>query len=210
MFMRKELLLSDLEDDATALSEEQKEIILSRFESREYYKGQLLLEEGKICRSLFFVKAGCLISYLTSASASEHIMSLAPEGRWITDMKSYLKERPSGLSIKAVETSEVLVLSRRERRLLLKDHPDLERYFRKLSEHSVVSYQQRIIERMSLQAEERFDRFIKRHSFLLPRLTYKQIASYIDVSPSSLSRILRKKGLSSRREKLLLQDTLSL
>jgi CRP-like cAMP-binding protein len=66
--------------------------------------------------------------------------------------------------------------------------PKLERFFRILTENSLVAHQERLMDNLSLSAEERFDKFCKRYPDIIQRVPQKQIASYIGVTPEFFSK----------------------
>jgi len=67
--------------------------------------------------------------------------------------------------------------------------PKLERFFRILAENSLVAHQERLMDNLSLTAEERFEKFCKKYPSLIQRLPQKQIASYIGVTPEFFSKM---------------------
>jgi CRP-like cAMP-binding protein len=71
--------------------------------------------------------------------------------------------------------------------------PRFERFFRIILQRAFVSHQRRIIENISLQADERYKRFLERHPALEQRLPQKQIAAYLGITAESLSRIRRQR-----------------
>ena len=70
--------------------------------------------------------------------------------------------------------------------------PVFERFFRIIIENSLVAYQQRLIDNLSLTAEERYNNFCKRYPTLITRLPSKQIAAYIGVTPEFFSKMKHK------------------
>ncbi|HEY0246023.1 MAG TPA: Crp/Fnr family transcriptional regulator, partial [Mucilaginibacter sp.] len=90
-----------------------------------------------------------------------------------------------------------ILLSKINQEKLYLSIPKFERFFRILIEKSLVANQQRIVDNLSLTAEERYNIFCKRYPTLIDRLSQKQLASYIGVTPEFFSRMrsemLRKK-----------------
>jgi CRP-like cAMP-binding protein len=119
----------------------------------------------------------------------EHVLNFAPVGWWIADMYSLLSQKPGTLNIEALEDSDTLLLSKVNQEKLYHDIPKFERFFRIITENSLVSYQQRIIDNLSLPAEERYHNFCRRYPTLINTLPKKQIASYIGVTPEFFSRM---------------------
>lgn len=156
-----------------------------------YHKNQVLLREGENCLNFAFVLQGCIKSYLIDKKGEEHILTIAPEGWWVADVKSFVTNEAGNLFLEAIEPTHVALLSRTNQALLLEKLPKFERYFRILTERAFAISQQRILDAMSLTAAERFNKFQKQYPSLLHRLTHRQMASYIGVTPSFFSRMLK-------------------
>jgi CRP-like cAMP-binding protein len=153
---------------------------------------EMLLQEGEICRNSIFVTAGCLRSYSLDKNGFEHVMAFAPVGWWIADMYSYLSQKPGTMYIEALEPTEVLLLSREQQEKLYLEIPKFERFNRILIENSLVSNQQRLLDNLSLPAQERYLNFCKRYPSLVNSIPRKQIASYIGVTPEFFSKMVKE------------------
>lgn len=80
-------------------------------------------------------------------------------------------------------------LSKENQEQLYFEIPKLERFFRILTENSLVAHQERLMDNLSLSAEDRFEKFCKRYPTLIQRVPQKKIASYIGVTPEFFSKI---------------------
>jgi len=172
-------------------------VFMEFIEEQAVKKKQVLLEEHAVCKHSAFVSQGCLRGYTVDQNGFEHILQFAPEGWWIADMYSLISGKPGTLIIDAIEDSSLLLLSRTDQEKLFVAVPKFERFFRIITENSLVSSRQRLIDSMSLTAEERYEAFCKRYPTLIERVPQKQIASYIGVTPEFLSKmkasLLRRK-----------------
>jgi CRP-like cAMP-binding protein len=148
-----------------------------------------LLQDGEICKYSAFVVSGCLRGYTVDQNGIEHVMNFAPPGWWIADMYSLLSHKPGNLNIESHEASEVLLLSKAKQEILYENVPKFERFFRIITENSLVAYQQRLMDNLSLTAEERYNNFCKRYPSLINNLPKKDIASYIGVNTRVFSRM---------------------
>ncbi|MFY8020071.1 MAG: Crp/Fnr family transcriptional regulator [Bacteroidia bacterium] len=174
------------------LSEQDEKCLCSFLHPLQVKNKELLLEEGKVADSTFFVNEGCLRSYNIDENGFEHILQFAPPGWWIADLYSVVSKRPGTLNIDALEHSKVLSLKRIDQERLFLELPKIERYFRIITENSLVSHRQRLIDNMSLSATERYDVFCKRYPELIHTLPQKQIAAYIGVTPEFFSKMKSK------------------
>ena len=98
-----------------------------------------------------------------------------------------------------MEDTDVLLLSKANQEKLYHEIPQFERFFRIITENSLVSYQQRLIDNLSLTAEERYNNFCRRYPTLIYSLPKKQIASYIGVTPEFFSRMQHRMLLKDKK-----------
>jgi CRP-like cAMP-binding protein len=175
-----------------ALTPQEEAIFLSKIETKKFKAKTILLSSGQIADSTYFVNSGILRSFNINDNIIEHILHFACEGWWMGDMYSYISRKPGNLFIEVLEDAELVIISRENREELFEKIPKLERFFRILTENSLVAHQERLMDNLSLTAEERFEKFCKKYSLLLQRIPQKQIASYIGVTPEFFSKMKSK------------------
>ncbi len=171
------------------ITEQELTVVLNRMRKKTVKKKQYLLQADQVAKDAAFVVSGCLRSYSIDDNGFEHILQFAPPGWWITDMFSFISEQPGNLFIDAIENTELLLLSRKDQLALFDELPKLERYFRIVTEKSLVNSRQRLVENLSLTAKERYERFCNIYPTLINTLPQKQIASFIGVTPEFLSKM---------------------
>ena len=174
------------------LTDEEFEICSKFFVPKKLRKKQFLLNEGGVCKNLGFVNSGCLREYTIDSKGAEHIIQFAIEDWWVSDLNSFLAGSPSTYNIDALEDSEVLLLEKSARDKLLDSCPKMERFFRLLMEANHVAAQRRVSDSLSASAEERYLKFIKTYPKLFEQVPQNQIASYLGITPQSLSRIRKE------------------
>ncbi|MCW2120226.1 Crp/Fnr family transcriptional regulator [Flavobacterium sp. 7A] len=179
-----------------SLTPEEEVLFLSRTEVRNFKAKTIIHNSGTICKNSYFVNTGILRSFNINDNIVEHIMSFACAGWWISDMYSLLSQKPGNLFIEVLEDAEIVILSKKNQEILYREIPKTERLFRILIENSLVANQERLMDNLSLSAEERFEKFQKKYGDLQHKILQKQIASYIGVTPEFFSkmksRLLRK------------------
>ena len=180
------------------LSDEEFTRCTAFFIPRKLRKRQFLLQEGEVCRSIAFVVKGCLRCYSVDDKGEEHIIQFAIEDWWISDPYSMLTGEPTEYNIDALEASELLLLEKHSEEKLLKEIPRFERLFRLLLENRFVANQRRINAALSISAEERYLGFLKAYPAIAQRVPQSQIASYLGITPQSLSRI--RKEISGKKQ----------
>lgn len=175
-----------------SLTDEEKELILSKIELNQYKAKTVILHAGEICKHSYFVKSGILRSFTINDNIVEHVLQFACEDWWIGDMYSLISQKPGNLFIEVNEDAEVALLSKENQEELYHEIPKLERFFRILTENSLVAHQERLMDNLSLTAEERFEKFCSKYPTLIQKVPQKQIASYIGVTPEFFSKMKGK------------------
>lgn len=167
------------------------------FVEKKIRKRQFLLQEGEVSRAIAFVTEGCLRSYTVDRKGEEHIIQFAIPDWWISDLQSFLTGVPATYNIDALQDSVVLLLERGARDRLLDAVPAMERFFRLLQEANYIAMHRRINASLSESAEERYLAFLKTYPALVEQVPQGLIASYLGITPQSLSRI--RKELSQKK-----------
>lgn len=185
------LIIDNLSKHISLTSQEQ-ELFLSKTEIRQYKAKTILLNAGEICTTSYFVNSGVLRSFNINDNIVEHVLSFACSGWWISDMYSLLSQKPGNLFIQVLEDAEIVLLSKENQEILFQEIPKLERFFRILIENSLVANQERLMDNLSLTAEERFEKFCRKYPDLLQKVPQKQIASYLGLTPEFFSKMKSK------------------
>jgi CRP-like cAMP-binding protein len=175
------------------LTSEEADYFTSILKPRTVRKRQYLLQAGDVFRFECFVTTGCLRTYQVDEKGQEHIVQFAPEDWWTGDMYSFLTGQPATKHIDALEDSAVLLIEKSKLEELYLKIPKFDRFFRLLLQNAFITMERRIGENMTLTAEERYNRFMERYPNLEQRLPQRHIASYLGITPESLSRIRRIK-----------------
>lgn len=185
------LILQNIAKHVDLTSEEQ-ELFLSKTEAHFYKSKTILLHAGEVSKHTYFVNSGIIRSFNINDNIIEHVLHFACEGWWIGDMYSYISEKPSTLFIEVLEEAEVLSISKENHQELYQQIPKLERFFRILAENSLVAHQERLMDNLSLSAEERFEKMCKKYPSLIQKVAQKHLASYIGVTPEFFSKMKSK------------------
>jgi len=174
------------------LTPEEEFLFLSKTEIRNYKAKTILLNAGEICKTSYFVNSGVLRSFNINDNIVEHVLSFACSGWWISDMYSLISQKKGNLFIEVIEDAEVVLLPKENQEKLYHEIPKLERFFRILTENSLVAFQERLMDNLSLTAEERFEKFCKKYPDLIQKVPQKHIASFIGVTPEFFSKMKSK------------------
>lgn len=163
-----------------------------QYDTREIPKHQFLLRAGEVCKYTFYVEKGLLRMYSIDKNGKEHIIQFAPENWLISDRSSLHFHEKSVYYIEAVEDSQILFLPEDFFTKLLNEFPNsIEKNNLILQKH-VKSLQDRINSLLGETAEERYLKFIKMYPDLMLRVPQWMIASYLGITPESLSRVRKE------------------
>lgn len=172
------------------------DFFISLLEEKSICKKDYLIRTGDICRYDYFVNKGCLKVCYTDKKGVECIIKFAIENWWVVDLDSFLHHKPSFYYIQAVENTEVFQLSKSNYDLLHQQIPDFQKFSNERWQNGFIALQQRIIQNLSLTAEERYMHFKEKYPGLEQRIPQKLTAAYLGVTPEFLS-VLRKKWATS-------------
>ncbi|WP_022826432.1 Crp/Fnr family transcriptional regulator [Hymenobacter norwichensis] len=155
-------------------------------------KRQFLLQAGEVCQYQAFVMQGALRLYTMDARGNKHIHVLGVENMWIGDRESWAQLTPSPYYIDAVEDSQLLLINCPQAQGLVRTVPLVAELVRIQDERNAIATQKRLHDAISCSAEERYVAFIAQHPTYVQRFSQLMIASYLGISPETLSRIRTK------------------
>ena len=175
-----------------SLNSQEIETLKAFFVPKKIRKRQYVLNAGDVCQYITFVEKGLLRSFTVDDDGNEHVVQFAIEGWWISDVGSFVSGKDALYNIEALEDSELLHLSRDGMDDLLQKLPAMERFFRILMQNNIVALQRRVIAYMSLSAEEKYLKLMEVAPDIMTRASQQHIASYLSITPETLSRIRKK------------------
>jgi CRP-like cAMP-binding protein len=197
--MRSDLLITSLQQ-YIPLSDREQELIIACLRERKVKKGQFLVHEGAVSRCTNFVNEGSVRTYFIDLNGQEHIVQFAIEGWWISDLNSFILQVPATFNVQAIEDSVILELPFERLELLYEQIPKLERYFRIVTQRAFVAFQQRVVQNISMTAEDRYLAFQRKYPKIELRIPQRLVASYLGISAEFLSKI--KKRLKEGKGKI--------
>jgi CRP-like cAMP-binding protein len=174
------------------LTPDETRYFVSLLKHKKIRKRQYLVQEGDIARYEYFVNEGCLRTFHTDDKGMEHNVQFSIEDWWTGDMYSFLTQTPGKYNIIAIEDSDLSCIDREAQELLYTKVPKFEKFFRHLLQNAFIALQERILSGMSESAEERYLNFRKKYSEMDKRIPQNQIASFLGITPESLSRVRKQ------------------
>ena len=152
-------------------------------------KGEFMLKAGEVCKHTFFVEKGLLRMYALDKNGKEHVIQFAPENWMISDRSSLFFNEKSHFYIDAIEETEMLLLNNNFFTDLSVLVPESAAKIDLLLQKHIRNLQNRITSLLSDTAEERYLSFIKMYPDILQRVPLWMVASYLGITPESLSRV---------------------
>ena len=184
--------------DKVILNKDEQELVKSYFSPKKLRKKQYLLQEGDACKYLAFVEIGLVRSYNVDDKGIEHMLQFAWEGWWISDTYSFLSGESAAYNIDAIDDAELLLITLPHFEEMMLQVPRMERYFRILFQKNIISKERRLLSSISLPAEEKYTRLLDTHPELVQRIPQNLIASYLGITPETLSRIRKTLALKKQ------------
>ena len=175
-----------------SFSEEEMLLCQPFFSSKKLRKKQYLLQEGDVCKYTAFVNKGILRSYTIDEKGSEHVIQFALEDWWITDFYSFLTGEPSSYYIDVLEDAEVLLITKAAQDEMVLKVPKMERFLRLLMQNSLIALQRRLLGSLNYTAEDKYLQLLDACPSIIQRVPQHFIASYLGITPETLSRIRKQ------------------
>ena len=168
------------------------EVCTTFYDVKEVKKNEIILREGEISDSTFFVEKGLLRMYSIDKAGKEHVIQFAPENWIISDTTSQLLNEKSRFYIEAIEESTVIITKEGFFENLSKVYPDVAEKNQRLMFNHIKNLQNRVNALISTTAEERYMDFLKKYPNLMLRAPQWMVASYLGITPESLSRVRKE------------------
>jgi CRP-like cAMP-binding protein len=178
------------------VSANELDTILSNFVKVSVRKHEVLLTEGDVNNKIIFVCKGCLRIYFNQEDGQEATRYLAFENQFATALVSFISRQPSLEYIQALEPSELLCITYENFMKLLEQIPLWERFYRQYLEKAYVTNTNRLMSFTTMDASARYKELLQQNAQVVERLPNRLVASYLNISQETLSRIKSKQKSS--------------
>lgn len=170
------------------MNKEGRELLAQVLIRKEVNKGEMLLNEGQISHYIVFVGKGLLrqFYYKNGKDVTEHF---SYEGCILMCLESFLKQEPTRLMAEALENSVVYMLSYDMLQRLIEQSKEINILYRKILEFSLIVSQVKADSWRFETARERYNLLLKHHPEVIKRAPLSHIASYLLMTPETLSRV---------------------
>lgn len=176
-------------DRQAVLKDEEWELFSSKLEERQYNKGELILRQGEIERYLTFIVKGTARMYTCDKDMNDYSVSFSSENTFCSSYASFISQKPSLVSVEALEPIFSYRMSYQNLQELYSISHTGERLGRINAELYLAFKEEREILLLTLSAKDRYLHLIEKHPKLLHLVKLEHIATYLGITPQSLSRI---------------------
>jgi len=167
--------------------------IRSLFVPRRLARGEFYQRAGEVTTHGGFVARGCLRTYAIDPDGAESIVYFSAEGAWVGDIQSARTRVPTSYHVDAIEDVELLLISLGDFDRLLLRFPNVSRGYQHGLERASAAQRHRVALALNATAEDRYSDFVERNPSLAARVPQRMLASYLGMTPETLSRVRRKR-----------------
>lgn len=181
-------MISSLAVQYPELGTEGRRILSDALVGRRVEKGGTILTEGEVANSIMFVGRGMVrqFYYKNKKDVTEHF---SYEGSVLACLESLFTRQPSKIIVEALELTVIFELKWDDIQRLVEISPEMNRFYRKLLENALILSQQKADAWRFETAKSRYQRMLKEYPEVIKRAPMLQIASYLLMTPETLSRI---------------------
>lgn len=177
------------------LTDDEQQVIMAAFHHKRILKRHYFLREGDVCKYIGFIAKGSARMFAVDEKGHEHIIGFGLESWWISDQESLVNLTPSPYYIEMLEDSELLLITLSGARELRLKSRCFNLAVSVLDKIHAIAMQKRIHAAIGMTAEEKYCDLSVTYPEIIDRFPINMIASYLGLSPETLSRIRRNAAL---------------
>jgi len=182
-----EKLINTIEEDEDKWSQFQNFLIEKEVDSKT-----VLLHEGEISNNIYFIRKGCLREWFNK-DGKDITFQFFFEGQPVASIDSFINQKPSLFTIESIEPSIILSIEKADFEILLNTYPEFKTGFQDFIFQRFGNYGQLFLSRIKDSPQERYEDLFKNHPEIIKRVPQHYIASFLGITPISLSRIRNRK-----------------
>jgi CRP-like cAMP-binding protein len=165
------------------------ELIASTFHYKHVHKGTFLIEEGKICNTSYFISEGCARMYTNDMDGNDITTMIFSNAMFANDFYSFFKRVPAFESLVAMSDCETFYLSYDELQNNFHTIPEFREFGRMMLINGSFALKQRMLSMIKQTGEQRYSHLMETKPEIFQHIPLKNIATYLGVTDTSLSRI---------------------
>ena len=180
-------LIEHLKQDAA-----EWEIARNCFQERAIAPGTTLLREGEVSNYLHFIRKGCLRMWFNN-DGKDITLQFFFENQAVSSIESFLGRQPSLFNLESIEASVIVSIRKEDFDALLQRHPEMKNGLFEMLLQRMGTYANLFLSRIKDKPRQRYEDLLKNYPEIVQRVPQHYIASYLGITPVSLSRIRNKK-----------------
>jgi CRP-like cAMP-binding protein len=166
--------------------------VLNHFKPIEVNRNKFLLQQGEICKHVYFVAKGCLQVFIYDSQMNETTRDIVTEGTWCSELISFGSGQAATENIRTVEPSQLLAIDQHGFQKMMQTVPQFDQVYKQILETSYANSVYRINTFVSLSALDRIKWLMEKRPTLMSRVSSKLIASYLGINKDVFSRLKAK------------------
>ena len=155
-------------------------------------KGEVILQENSNRKIQIFVSSGCLRAFYKTENGKDHTLQFATKNWWISDYMTLFNKEKSLLSIECLSDSKIMIFEQAELEKLYSKYPEFGSINRMNLQNRIAALQKRIFGLLTMTAKEKYQKFVKDYEIFEKVIPNYQIASFLGITPESLSRVRKE------------------
>lgn len=155
-------------------------------------KGAMVVEAGRVETDIFFIANGIARAFVVSEDGRDVTFWIGAEGTALLSLRSYVQDRPGYENIQLMEDSRLYRLHRDDLHRLFREDVHIANWGRRFAEQQFLLTEERLIPMLCTTATRRYEHLLRHAPELLQRLPLEHLASWLGITPASLSRIRGK------------------
>jgi CRP-like cAMP-binding protein len=178
-------------DSIIELNAKEKALVENCFVLRQVPKKHFLVKEGEVTREIYFIKKG-ILRLLYNKDGEDITAFIFQENLFASAFSSFLEQKPSIQELEALEDCDLLVMQRADLYKLYETIPKFNTFTRILAEQRFIHAQRVVSSHILKSPEQRYQDYAKENPGILQRVPQHIIASFLGITPVSLSRIRKR------------------
>lgn len=179
-------------DSMVSMSETDFELLDKITSVIQVKKGDYLLEQGQICRHIFFLEKGFFRMYYVDPKGNQINYRFTGEGNFFVDFQSFLTQKPSEYYWQAMQDAQVLAFKYADVQTIYQQSRNWERFGRLMAEQVYQQMNARVEMMQFLTPEQRYENLLETQPKLFDQVSNFHLSSYLGIKPESLSRIRKR------------------
>lgn len=176
------------------LSVEEHPKFFQMWEEIEYDRSDFITSAGKIERHFYVVVSGVQAIYILTKDGDKQVIGFSFDGSFSGVYDSFLMEKPSHYFLEALTPTKLIRMNKQQYDQLFEIYPEFDRWGRIVHQNLLLGRVQREVELITLSAKERYQLFMDRCPEKLRTIPQKYLASYLNMTPETFSRLRKGKS----------------